>query len=94
MGLMLINNSKVTRVILFSLYVFISLKIDQLVDIIMNLGYKSISGNPGKTRPLISGIPGNDRKILGNTGNDWWSQALPVLPENFRHSPIMPGSHN
>ena len=46
--------------ILFSLYAFISLKIDQLVDIIMNLGYKSISGNPGKTRPLISGIPGND----------------------------------
>ena len=46
--------------ILFSLYVFISLKIDQLVDIIMNLGCKSISGNPGKMRPLISGIPGND----------------------------------
>ena len=56
----LITPPKVTRVILFSLYVFISLKIDQLVDIIMNLGYKSISGNPGKTRPLISGIPGND----------------------------------
>ena len=54
---------KVTRVILFNLYVFISLKIDQLVDIIMDLGYKSISGNPGKTRPLISGIPGNDWKF-------------------------------
>ena len=26
----------------------------------MNLGYKSISGNPGKMRPLISVIPGND----------------------------------
>ena len=58
-GLRLINTSK-SKVILFRLYVFISLKIDQLVDIIMNLGYKSISGNPGKTRPLISGIPGND----------------------------------
>ena len=61
MGLRLIKTPpKVTRVISFSLYVSISLKIDQLVDIIMNLGYKSISGNPGKTRPLISDIPGND----------------------------------
>ena len=46
--------------ILFSLYVFISLKIYQLVDIIMNMGYKSISGNPGRMRPLISVIPSND----------------------------------
>ena len=46
--------------ILFSLYCFISLKIDQLVYIIMNLGYKSISGIPGKMRPLISVIPGKD----------------------------------
>ena len=23
--------------------------------------------------------------ILGNTGNDWWSQALCKMPENFRH---------
>ena len=49
--------------ILFSLYVFISLKIDQLVDIIMNMGYKSISGNPGKMRLLISVIPSNDWKF-------------------------------
>ena len=49
--------------ILFSLYVFISLKIDQLVDTMMNMGYKSISGNPGKMRPLISVIPGNDWKF-------------------------------
>ena len=46
--------------ILFSLYAFISMKIDQSLDIIMNMGYKSISGNPGKTRPLISVIPSND----------------------------------
>ena len=46
--------------ILFSLYAFISLKIDQLVDIMMNMGHKFISGNPGKMKPLISGIPGND----------------------------------
>ena len=28
----------------------------------MNMGYKSISGNPGKTSPLISAIPSNDWK--------------------------------
>ena len=36
---------------LFSLYEFKSLKIDQSVDIMMNMGYKRISGYPGKTRP-------------------------------------------
>ena len=49
--------------ILVSLYVFIYLKIYQLVDVIMNMGYKSISGNPGKTRPSISVIPSNDWKF-------------------------------
>ena len=49
--------------ILFSLYAFISLKIDQLVDIMMNMGHKFISGNPGKMKPLISVIPGNAWKF-------------------------------
>ena len=48
---------------MFNLYVFISMKIDQLEDIIMNMGYKSISGNPGKTMPSISVIPSNDWKF-------------------------------
>ena len=33
--------------ILFSLYVFISLKFDQLVDIIMNMGFQAILGKWG-----------------------------------------------
>ena len=49
--------------ILFSLYAFISMKIDQFLNIMMNTGYKIISGNPGKMRPLISVIPGNDWKF-------------------------------
>ena len=69
--------------ILFSVYAFISLKIDQFLNIIMNLGYKSISGNPGKTSPLIFSHSQQWLKILGNTGNDWWSQAIPVLTENW-----------
>ena len=43
--------------ILFSLYAFISLKIDQSLDIMMNMGYKFISGNPGKMKPQILVIP-------------------------------------
>ena len=46
--------------ILFSMYAFISLKIYQSLDIMMNMGYKFISGNPGKMKPLILVIPGND----------------------------------
>ena len=46
--------------ILVSLYAFISLKIDHSLDIMMNIDYKFISGNPGKMKPLISVIPGND----------------------------------
>ena len=49
--------------ILFSLYASISLKIDQFLNIMMNMVYKSILGNPGKMRPLISVIPGNDWKF-------------------------------
>ena len=45
--------------ILFSLYAYISLKIDQFLDIMMNMGHKFISGNPGKMKPLILVIPGN-----------------------------------
>ena len=45
--------------ILFSLYALISLKTDQSLDIMMNMGHKFISGNPGKMKPLISVIPGN-----------------------------------
>ena len=50
--------------ILFSLYVFISLKIDQLVDIIMNMGYKSILSPQFQSFPVMTGN-------LSNTGNDW-----------------------
>ena len=55
--------------ILFSLYAFISLKIDQSLDIMMSMVYKFISGNPGKMKPLILVIP----------GNDWEFQAFPVM---------------
>ena len=59
--------------ILFSLYAFISLQIDQFLDIMMNMGYKFISGNLGKLRPLNSVIPGNDRKF----------QAFPVMTGSY-----------
>ena len=49
--------------ILFNLYAFISLKIDQSLYIMMNMGHKFISGNPGKMKPLISVIPGNAWKF-------------------------------
>ena len=49
--------------ILFSLYAFISLKIDQSLDIMMNMGHKFISGIPGKMKPLISVIPRNAWKF-------------------------------
>ena len=49
--------------ILFSLYAFISLKVDQSLDIMMNMGHKFISGNPGKMKPSISVIPGNALKF-------------------------------
>ena len=42
------------------IYILINLKIDQSLYIMMNMGHKFISGNPGKMKPLISGIPGND----------------------------------